>query len=175
MWWKFVKVLETCWFPKILIQNVLAIFSKNLLFFFFVENFEPETCWKSCWIFSRKFWYSYQNSYFSRWSCLVFWKIDKNLVGFSYEDLGKFSKSLSFFLKIFDLKLVEEFSFENFDILTKICGAFLKWSCLLENFVGLCQKRTMTFSKILLDFLRTFIVTFKKTLSTLEPEMQETP
>ena len=83
-----------------------------------------------------------------------------------------------------NLKLVEEFSFENFDILTKICicenmwGIFemiMSFGNLIKNFVGLCQKRTMTFSKILLDFLRTFIVTFKKTLSTLEPEMQETP
>ena len=134
---------------------------KLVIYFFFGENFETETCWKSCWIFSWKFWYSYQNLCFSRWSYLVFWKIDKNLVGFSYEDLGKFSKSLSFFLKIFDLKLVEEFSFENFDILTKIC--------ICENMWGILEM-IMSFGnliKTLLGFAKKELWIFRKSCWTI--------
>ena len=90
----------------------------------------------------------------------VFWKFDKNLIEFSYEDHGKFSKSLSVFWKNFNLKLVEnlvEFSFENFDILTKIC--------ICENMWGIFEM-IMSFGnliKTLLGFLMEILANFLKT------------
>ena len=110
--------LKTClFFENFLSWNLLKILLNFLLkILIFLSKFVfVKTCWA-----------------FLEWSCHVFWKFDKNLVGFSYEDLGKFSKNLSVFWKFFILKLVEnlvEFSLENFDILIKIC--------ICENMLGI--------------------------------------
>ena len=120
--------LKAClFFENFWTWNLLKILLNFLLkILIFLSKFEfVKTCWA-----------------FLEWSCHVFWKFDKNLVGFSYEDFGKFSKSLSVFWKFLNLKFVEnlvEFSFENFDILVKIfiCENMLailgmNFSCLLE-------------------------------------------
>ena len=116
---KFWKLVG---FQKNFDPKCVGNFLKKSFFFFFVENFELVNYFKkTCWAFIFLF---------------------ENSVGFSSKDLGKFSKNLSFFEKILNLKLVEnlvEFSLENFDILIKICicenmlgilGMIL--SCLLE-------------------------------------------
>ena len=130
-------------------KDLGKFFLKNLSFLF-LKIFAPKICWKSCGIFCLKiliflpkFVFVKTCWAFLEWSCHVFWKFDKNLVGFSYEDFGKFSKkNLSVFENFLNLKLVEnlvEFSFENFDILIKIgiCENMLGTlgmilSCLLE-------------------------------------------
>ena len=97
---------------------------------------------------------------------MSFGNLIKNLVGLSYEDLGKFSKNLSVFGKFLILKLVEnlvEFSLENFDILIKIgicenmlgfvenekiLGFLVKKNYeLFENLVGLSENVFCDFQK----------------------------
>ena len=112
------KFLKTClFFENFWTRNLLRILLNFLLkiLIFLTKLVFVKTCWALL-----------------EWSCHVFWKFDKNLVGFSYEDLGKFSKNLSVFWKFLNLKLVEnlvKFSLENFDILIKIC--------ICENMLGI--------------------------------------
>ena len=114
-----LKLLKLVGFQKILIQNVLTIFSKKkkkllLLLLLFCRKF-----W-TCKLFKKK----------KKKPCRAF--LFEKSIGFSCKDLGKFSKSLFVFWKFLNLKLVEnlvEFSSENFDILTKIC--------ICENMLGI--------------------------------------
>ena len=73
-----LKLWKLVGFQKILIQNVLAIFSKKTCYYYYyfvVENFEPVNYFKktlSAFLFEKP-------------------------VGFSCKDLDKFSKNLSIF------------------------------------------------------------------------------
>ena len=84
-----------------------------------------------------------------------------------------------------NLKLIEEFSFENFDILTKICicenmwGVFemiMSFGNLIKTLLGFAKKKNYEFFENLVGLSENFYCDFqKKNLSTLKPEMQETP
>ena len=103
---------------------------------------------------------------------LSFEKLIKTLLGFLMKILANFLKAC-LFLIIFEPKTCWGIFFWKFWYcyqnlyLWKLVGHF--WNDHVfwkfdKNFVGLCWKWIMNFSKILLDFLRTFIVTFKKNL-----------
>ena len=104
---------------------------------------------------------------FLEWSCHVFWKFDKNLVGFSYEDFGKFSKKLVCFWKFFEPETCWKscgiffgkfwYSYQNW-YLWKHVGFCWKWNILcflvkkknyelFENLVGLSENVFCDFQK----------------------------
>ena len=166
MWWKFVKVLETCWFPKILIQNVLAIFSKNLLFIFLLKILNLKLVENLVEFSLENFDILIKIRISQDDLVLSFEKLIKTLLGFLMKILANILKAFLFLLKIFEPKTCWGIFFWKFwysyQNLWGIFEMIMSFGNLIKNFVGLCQKRTMNFSKILLDFLRTFIVTFKK-------------
>ena len=123
---------------KILIQNVLAIFSKNLFFFFFVENFELVNYFKkTCWAFIFLF---------------------ENLVGFSCEDLSKFSKTCLFFENFWTwnlLKILLNFLLKILIFLPKFLNNVgHSWNDLVMSFGNLIKTLLGLLMKILANFLK---------------------
>ena len=107
---------------------------------------------------------------------LSFEKLIKTLLGFLMKILANFLKACLFFWKFLNLKFVEEFSFENFDILTKICicenmwGIFemiMSFGNLIKTLLGFAENELWIFRKSCWTFWELLLWLSKKTFVNL--------
>ena len=162
MWWKFVKVLETCWFPKILIQNVLAIFSKNLLFIFLLKILNLKLVENLVEFSLENFDILIKIRISQDDLVLSFEKLIKTLLGFLMKILANILKAFLFLLKIFEPKSCWGiffwkfwYSYQNlwgiFEMIMsfgKLCWALPKKNHdFFENLVGLSENFYCDFQK----------------------------